>query len=307
MNPTTHGYSGGMGLLPPMQITPAHVTTSVPPDDLPAWDAAASYALDAEVLAPDTRAIYRSLAAANKGNPLTDATKWQPHGVENRMRMFEKSLGTCTEADELIELTLTPGCVVTDMQLLGVHAYDVQVTMADPDGKTLYDSGARRMLRPSGNSHWGYFFNPIEWDSKLFIGGLPAYVQARITVRLRNPGGRVRCAALLLGRSVWLGDTYWRPSIGYDDWSVKKRDPWGGWIVEPGAASERMKLQVLVRGTQYGRTREQVLQYRSTPVVWFGARGIDALTSYGYIQNFEQVLAAHGFSDVNMTIEGLES
>ena len=301
------GYTSGMGLLPPMPITLGNMTTSVPPDDLPAWDNATSYALGDDVLEQDTRVIYRSLADSNKGNPLSDSAKWQPRGVENRLRMFDASLGTWTEADDAIEVEITPGRIVTDLQLLGVHAYDVQITMHDPAAGLIYDTGALRMLRPSGNSHWGYFFHPIEWDNKLLAAALPAYVGARITVRIRNPGARARCAVLVLGRALWLGDTYWRPTIGFDDWSQKTRDDWGGWIVQPGPSSDRMKLQVLMRGQQYERARELILPYRSTPVVWFGARGIDALTTYGYVTSFEQVLTAHGYSDINMTIEGLES
>ena len=85
---------------------------------LPAWSATVTYALNAEVIDTATRIIYRSLAAANLGNPLTDATKWQPRMVENRLRMFDSSLGTYTEADDYIEFTVTPGRVVTDMQLM---------------------------------------------------------------------------------------------------------------------------------------------------------------------------------------------
>ncbi len=303
---TLAGYSSGMGFLPPMQITLTNMVTNVAASTLPAWAANVQYALNEEVIDAQ-RVIWRSMMANNLGNdPASTVGKWQNRGVENRLRMFDSSLATFTEADDVIEFTVTPGRVVTDLQLMGVRAYDVQVTMTDPVNGLLFDSGVIVTLRPSGNSHWGYFFNPIEFEPKLLISGLPAYVGASIKVRLRNPGAKVRCSEVVLGRSIWLGDTYWRPSIGFDDWGQKARDPWGGWKVTPGSYSDRMKLQVLVRGTQYDRTRELILPYRSTPVVVIGARGINALTIYGYITGFEQVLVAHGFSDCNLTIEGTE-
>lgn len=303
---TADGYTSGMGFLPPLPITLDNMVTSVAASTLLAWNAGTNYALNAEIIDAQ-RVVWRSMLDGNLGNdPATTTGKWQNRGAENRLAMFDSSLATFTEADDVIEFTVTPGRVVTDLQLMGVQGYDVQVTMNDPVNGPLFDSEKIVMLRPSGNSHWGYFFNTIEFEPNLLISGLPAYVGASITVRIRNPGAKVRCSEVVLGRSIWLGDTYWRPSIGFDDWGQKARDPWGGWKVNPGAYSDRMKLQVLVRGTQYERTRDLILPYRSTPVVVIGARGINALTTYGYITGFEQVLVAHGLSDCNMTIEGLE-
>ena len=141
----------------------------------------------------------------------------------------------------------------------------------------------------------------------MLISGLPAYTQATIIVRIKAPGGIAKCAEVAIGRAVWLGDTYWRPSIGFDEWGEKSRDKWGGWTVAPDAPySDRMEVQVLVRGVNYERTRQRVIAVRRQPVVWIGARGISALMTLGYITSFKQVLVAHGFSDCSMTIEGLE-
>lgn len=299
-------FTHGMGFLPPMSISLDNMTTNVAASDLQAWTASKAYKLNDEII-DAARFIWRSMANDNVGNdPAQSDGKWQRRGVENRLRMFDASLGSVTEADDLIEVVVKPSRVVTDVMLLGVQAHDVQVLMTDTVAGEVFDSGAQLMLRPSGNSHWGYFFNPIERERKLHISGLPAYTQASITIRIRNPGAKARCAEVVIGRAVWLGNTQWRPSVSFDDWSLKKRDDWGGWMAEPGAFSDRLKLQVLVRGTQYEYVRNQIVAYRAKPVVWFGARGYNVLTTYGYITGFEQVLVAHGFSDCNMTIEGLE-
>lgn len=299
-------YTSGMGFVPPMAITLANMTTNVPASALPAWAAGTTYALGAEVI-DAARMIWRSLAAGNLGNdPATTTGKWQRRGVENRLRAFDASLGSFVENDDLVEFVITPGRVVTDLVLLGVQARYVQVTVTDPVAGLLLDTGDIPMLKPSGGSHWGYFFTPIAREARLHLPSLPAYTQAVITVRIKNAGAKARCAELVLGRSIWLGDTQWRPSIGFDDWSAKKRDEWGGWVVTQGVFSDRMKLEVLVRGTDYERTRDLVAQYRSTPVVWFGARGVKALMTYGYVTGFEQVLSSHGLSDCTLTIEGLE-
>lgn len=300
-------FQNGMGFLPGLSITLSNMTTNVPASTLPAWAANVQYALNEEVI-DASRVIWRSMTANNLGNdPATTSGKWQNRGVENRLRAFDRSLGSYVENDDLIEWVIKPGQVVTDVMLLGVVAHTVSVTMTDPTDGMVFDSGDVFMLRPSGNSHWGYFFAPIERESKVHITDLPAYTQATITIRIRNPGSKARCAEAFVGRAVWLGGTRWRPSIGFDDWSLKKRDEWGGWKAEPGAYSDRLKLQVLVRGTDYERVRNQLVRYRATPVVWIGSRGINALTTCGYVTGFEQILMAHGFSDCNLTIEGLEN
>lgn len=305
---TQGNYTRGMGFIPPMPITLANMTTNVAASTLAAWVAGTSYALGAEIMDPATRIIWRSLVDANQGNnPLTTTGKWQARGVENRLRMFDASMGSVTENPDVISIAITPGRVVTDLWLANVRAQSVYVSVTDPTDGLVFGPVEVSMLRPSGNSHWGYFFTPIEFKSRLLISGLPAYTRAVITIEIRNPGSIARCGELVLGRAVWLGNTRWRPSFGFDDWSEKKRDDWGGWLVTEGAYSDRMKLEVQVEGTAYERTREQIIPYRAKPVVWMGARGFDALTTYGYITAFDQVLPGHGFSDCSMTIEGLET
>lgn len=299
-------FTRGMGFVPPLPITLDNMSTNVAASGLQPWSASKAYALNDEII-DTSRVIWRSMADSNTGNdPASSEGKWQRRGVENRLRMFDASLGSYTEADDLIEVTIKPGRVVTDIELLGLQAHTVEVVMTDPVAGEVFHSGQRLVLRPSGNSHWGYFFNPIERERKLSISGLPAYTQASITIRIANLGAKARCAEVVIGRAVWLGNTQWRPSVSFDDWSVKKRDDWGGWMAEPGAYSDRLKLQVLVHGTQYERVRNEILAYRARPVVWIGARGYGVLTTYGYITGFDQVLVAHGFSDCNLTIEGLE-
>lgn len=303
---TNGEFTKGMGFLPPIAVTLSNMTTNVAPSELAPWMVNKTYALGDEII-DDTGLIWRSLVAGNTGNaPATSEGKWQRRGVENRLRMFDASLGSYTEADDLIEVQIKPGCIVTDIELLGIQAHTVQVLMRDPVDGDVFDSGVQLMLKPSGNSHWNYFFAPIARERKLSFTGLPAYTQATITIRISNRGAKARCAEAVIGRAVWLGNTQWRPSISFDDWSLKKRDDWGGWMAEPGAYSDRLKLQVLVHGTQYERVRNEILAYRARPVVWIGARGYGVLTTYGYITGFDQVLVAHGFSDCNLTIEGLE-
>lgn len=298
-------FTMGMGFLPGIKVTLDNMTTNVPASTLPAWAANVQYALNEEIIDAD-RMIWRSMVANNLGNnPATSDGKWQKRGVENRLRMFDVSLGTVTEADDLIEIAVRPGRVVTDVMLMGVQAYSVQLIVTDPIDGVVKDV-TEYLSRPSGNSHWGYFFNPLESETKLHISDLPAYTQATITIRISNPGAKVRCAEVVIARAVWLGNTQWRPSIGFDDWGEKKRDPWGGWTLQEGAYSDRLKLQVLVHSTQYERTRNEVLRYRGRPVVWIGARGYNVLTTYGGVTGFEQVLVADGISDCNLTIEGLE-
>ncbi len=302
---SSDGFTLGMGFVPPITITLDNMVSNVAATALAAWNSGTSYAEGAQVSYGG--AEYQSTAAANVGNvPSSTPTKWTKINVDPRLRMFDQSLGTFSERDDLIEAAITPNQVVTDLLLVGVQAHQVQVLMNDPIDGLVFDSDDVLMLRPSGNSHWGYFFHPIERETKLHISGLPAYTQATLTIRIKNPGAKARCVEAIVGRAIWLGDTRWRPTISFDDWSLKERDAWGGWKAEAGAYSDRLELQVLVRGTQYERTKSLIVPYRTKPVAWIGARGINALTAVGYVTSFKQVMVAHGQSDCQLTIEGLE-
>lgn len=304
-------FTHGMGFVAPITIDRAKLVTNVPASTLIAWAPGTPYALGAEVIDVDTRIVYRSMAAGNQGNPITDATKWQNRGVENRLAMFDESLGTTTSNAELIEIEYPPGQVVTNVILFQLAAQEVQVLLVQraagvPDD-VLFDSGNLSTLKPSGNSHWGYFFERLESEDRVHISGIPAYTQATLIIRIKAPGGTAKCGEAFIGRVVWLGNTYWRPAISFDEWGEKTRDKWGGWTVSPDAPySDRMELQVLVEGTQYERTKQRVLKVRRRPVVWIGAQGYIALLAYGYITSFKQILVSHGISDCQMVIEGTE-
>ncbi|WOI45840.1 hypothetical protein [Acidovorax sp. BLS4] len=302
-------YTRGMGLIAPIAISPANMTINVPASTLPAWAQNTAYANGVEVIDAATRIIYRSLKDGNTGNvPAISATAWQARGVEERMRLFDASLGSYVEVNDMIEIVVTPGRVVTDVAVFGAATHAVQVLMVDPTEGQVFDSDDVIMLRPSGNSHWGYFFNPIEREDRVLISGLPAYARATITIRIKNPGLKARCAEVVIGRALWLGNTQWRPSLTFDDFTEKTRDRWGGWQIGSEAAySDKMKLQVLVEGAQFDRTRAQVIPYRNKPVVWIGARGYTSLMTYGFLTAFELVLNNQGISDCSMTIDGLET
>lgn len=300
------GYIRGMGFVPLIPVTLDNMTTNVPASDLPLWAANVQYALNEEVMTPN-RVIWRSMAANNLGNdPALNDGKWQRRGVENRLRMFDGSLKSYTEHDDLIEAVITPQRVVTDVRFMGVVAEAVQVLMDHPVHGNVYDSGLVSMRKPSGNSHWGYFHTPLERRSKLHLWDLPAYTGASITVRILFAGAKARCGEVLIGRATWLGNTQWRPAIGFDDWSSKKRDEWGGWQVSKGDFSDRLRLQVLVEDGEMGRTKALVVPYRAMPVLWVGARGYEGLSALGYITSFEEVPFAPRNGDCSMTIEGLE-
>lgn len=301
----SYEYVRGMGFIDPCPITTANLTTNVAVSTLAPYVPATSYALNVEVL--DGITIYRSMADGNLGHPLTDTNYWQPRGVENRMRMFDASLGSVTENAEEIVITIAPGRVVTDMMFFGVEAFDIEVEMNDPVDGQLFVPRKFSMLMPSGNSHWGYFFNPVQQRRlRLHVPDLPAYARATTTIRIRNPGGIAKCAEFVIGRAIWLGNTQWRPSIGWDDWSGKTRDRWGGWQVTPGDYSDRMKLQVLVEGPDFEGVRDKLIPFRAKPVVWLGGLGYStSLSAYGYVTVFDQVLVSDGISDCNFTIEAL--
>lgn len=299
-------YTEGMGYVMLIDVDRTLMTTNVPASTLLPWNAGTTYALNAEVIDTTTRVVYRSMVAGNTGNPTSDSTKWQDRGVENRYALVDGSLGTITSNPDLIEIVYPPGQVVSDVAFFNLKAHAVQVLMHQ-DAELLFDSEDVAAMKPSGNSHWGYFFEPLEGEDRLLVSGLPAYTQATLTIRIKAPGGIASCGVVAFGRMVWLGNTYWRPTISFDEWGEKSRDKWGGWMVTQDAPySDRMELQVLVEGQQYQRTKQRVLQVRGTPVVWVGALGMSSMMVYGYIESFRQIYVSLESSDCQMVIQGLE-
>ncbi|MFE8644121.1 hypothetical protein ACFX58_03440 [Sphingomonas sp. NCPPB 2930] len=300
---TTRGFL----VVPPLAISDANMTTNVPAQ-APAWVLGTSYPKAALVLDPVTRLVYESLQADNKGHVpgATDSVLWWlKKGVENRLRMFSGKDGLRTENPDSIVVKIKPGRVMTHLQLFSVRGQRVQVQVTSEDGIVKYDQTVN-MVRPSGGGWWAWYFSEIERETRVTFWGLPAYSQATITVTVTNTGGIAACGILVTGRARAYGNTKWGSSIGFVDFGLKERDEIdGSWNVLERGYSDTVKYQVLVEEEMVDRIRDELIPFRSKPILVIGARHLKSMTAYGYFGSFDQIHVSKGLADCNLEVEGV--
>lgn len=293
--------------VPPLPLAVGtNVTTNVPASSAPVYNAASTYAKGAVVIDAVTRFEYESLIANNTNKPLSDATAWISRGIENRGKMFDVSIGSQTINPNEIVIQLDVRRVVTTLTLLNVEAASVEVTINDPIEGAIPYNGNQSLIEPSGGKSWfNWHFAPVQREDRALFDGLPTYSQAIITIKIKNPGSVAKCGVLLIGKKVILGESAYGTSVSIDDYSVKKRDDFGGWNVLEGEFSETCTLPVQVSEAMLDKVPRILAKYRATACFYVGAEMLKSTWIYGYFERFQHVFSDFGIADCNIELESL--
>jgi hypothetical protein len=292
-------------IVPPASLqVGVNVTTNVPASSAPDYSGAVTYTAGTVVIDPATRIEYESLQNSNLGKALTETLWWLPKGVENRARMFDDSIGTQTANDEMIEIVIDYKKVVTTLALMNIVAREVEVIVTDPvEGVKFHQSV--RTTEPSGRSWWAWHFRPVVRKDRVLFNSLPLYAQATITVRIKNPGGVAKCGISILGQHIAIGMTQYGASVGFDDYSVKKRDDFGGFIINERAYSDNARFQVFVQDSMVDNVARTLAKYRAKAVLYIGTEELTSTWIFGYFRSFENVFSEYQVSDCSIEVESV--
>lgn len=298
-----------MRFIRPIEVTPAKLTASnVPETDNPVWSATATYAIGLKVMLDHRN--YEALAAVPAGvkpgtEVVTDATpaKWLDLGATNKWKMFDEIVGTLTTNPGSVSVTILPGEVVNSLALINVQGESVTVVITDPY-EGVVDTRNYSLIDGSVDNWYDWFFEDIESRTSIVDLELPSYGTASITVTV-NSSGVAGIGALVIGKSAEIGTALYGTGVGIDDYSVKERDRFGGWIVTEGAFSDTAKFPVMVDTDRVSKIKRMLTEIRAKPVVWVGEETYEATILYGFFKSFDLVYSGPDVSDCQLQIEGL--
>lgn len=299
-----------MKFINPVAITDAMLISSTRAEnDYTAWASGATYALAARVISTTTHRIYESVQAGNLNhNPTTDdGSWWIDVGPTNRWAMFDQTVGTVTAQATPLTVVLAPGAV-TALALLDIEGADVTVTMTDTPGGTVVYSHTAALIEddPPVVDWWTYYTSEFAQRASVILDGLPYYATCRLTVAI-TAVATARCGTLAAGRSVTIGKTLAKPKIGITDYSRKETDEWGVTSVVQRAYARRIDVDVLLDSVLVDSVALALAQVRATPVVWIGDNlgHYDSMMIYGWVRDWDIVIAGPVISEARLTIEGL--
>ncbi len=271
------GQTSTLQLLQPAPVTNAMLTASnVAESDAAEWSASVGYGKGARVIRASTHRVYESLITGNVGRtPESEPAWWLDVGPTNRWAMFDQALGTATSRNGGVEVTLNGGTANA-------------VSLIDLVGDTV-------RVRANGYDQT----QPVR-PGVITFTGLPGSGQVTVTVS----GAQAAVGTLLIGRMVGLGVTEAAPTAGITDFSRKVTDDFGAVDVVERGYSKRMTARALIRSDAVDVVADRLTSVRARPSLWIGQSGVDAITVYGFVKDFE-IEVGTSASKLSLTVEGL--
>lgn len=281
-DPAPDGQPSTFQLLQPVTIDDAaFVTSSVPEDDYPVWAAGPAYALGARVIR--AHRIYESAADDNQGNdPQGLSGLWIDIGPTNRWAMFDQALGSLTEAEDMVAVSVEPAGTINGVALLDVTADTVRVIAGGYD----------RTVAPAAKPGMVAFLD------------MPAFA-GEVTVILHGDGP-VSVGTLMLGTLLGLGNTEAAPTAAIIDYSRKETDDFGEVTLVERAWAKRMTARSLINTAAIDVVAGRIANVRATPALWIGNEALESVTIYGFFKDFSIEVGEH-VSTLSLSVEGLSA
>uniref|UniRef100_UPI0023553279 hypothetical protein n=1 Tax=Massilia timonae TaxID=47229 RepID=UPI0023553279 len=124
----------------------------------PPYDAATTYAKDAAVYDPATKIVYWSMIDANKGNELSDGSKWNQRTAVNRAAMFDDRNDTQTVNPDDILVVLSAKAITQGLYLGNLDSTEIRVAMTDLRTGLVYAERQDQILSSSKSSFFRSVF-----------------------------------------------------------------------------------------------------------------------------------------------------
>lgn len=238
--------------------------------------------------------LYESQAAANLGNPLTDATKWlhigspkvttgAPYNSTNRWTMFDQSYSSQTVNGGSIQVTLTPGVIVNAAAFINLQGVDITVAQSGSG----YSQTIDLQTHPVNNWYDWYYEDLIQEDKALFTD-IPPYAACVLTVTITaTTDGYAKCGVGVIGRLKQLGATQWGMSASIDDYSRVVENDYGNIELRRGSYSERLTLDVHVSPGAENEVVRQMKDHRAEPLVVIGSSAYSHSIMYCFFKSWQ--------------------
>lgn len=272
-----------MRVIPPLTMTDARLTSSTvaePDTGEAVYVGATVYALDAVVISTTTHRKYKSLAAGNSGNALTDTTKWQDIGPTNKWAMFDLLRNTATTKASPLTVVITPGIRVDSLAVMGIAAQSAVITMTS-GGVMVYSKTVNLNTREVLGFK-DFCFAPFTTQPSLVLFDLPPYTNGVITITLTSTTGPVSCGAVAFGSYIYIGEIQHGAEDDGLNFSKIERLFDGTATLLPRRAVPKTNQTVIVDKDRVKKVRDLRLLLNAVPAVW---SGLDDAAD-GYFESF---------------------
>lgn len=207
-----------MIVVPPLQIDSTNLVTAsctIPEPDASqgevVWVSGAAHAVGVQRVTLDNHRKYECLTAHSGSAvlPKNDPINWKDIGATNRHAMFDRGRNAQSigPVGGPLVAKVTPGIRVNALFLGRLAASYATVSMHV--GATLVYTRVLPLMQRNTKSWSTYYFGGFKQLRSVLLLDLPVYAGASVTVSLDNGSLPARCAAMVVGRSGFIGDAEW--------------------------------------------------------------------------------------------------
>lgn len=215
--------------------------------------------------------IYEALAAIPAGtyppaDVLTSAPKWLDIGPTNKWAMFDLLRNTATSRVSPLVVEITPGQRIDSIGLLGLVADSVTVEMKVL-GVTVFSE--THSLSGRDTTTWSeYLFGVFSTAPSLALFNLPPYTNGVLAVTITKASGLVSCGGIVIGTSVYLGDTEINADSDADNFSLVKRNDFGDAQLLQRRSIPKIAANVLCPKMSVNKARAVRTDLNAVPALW---------------------------------------
>lgn len=295
-------------VISPFKVTDANlISTTVPENDHPVFNAGSTYALgDRVIVTTGYHEVYQSTQANNTGNfPPTSPTTWVLVGPTNAWAAFDESGGTVSAAASPMEFVLGANRVGA-IALLDLQASELRIQAYNAVEGVYYDNTILLEDSTLVVSWFDYFFAPIDRGTEVIVTDIPQVSGSEYTVTIVDGSGTSKIGTFVMGQAVEFGFIEYNAQIGIIDYSRKEVNQFGRASLEKRAFSNRMSVNIELPGGIVDAVKRKLTSFRATPCLWVAAQGqYESLTVFGFYRDFNIDIAYPTTSFCTLEIEGL--
>lgn len=261
-----------MRVVPPLEITDARLTSSTagePASGEIAWNAATPYNKGNRVYLASTHMRYeRLVAGTTAASPDVDTVNWAPLGPTNRWAMFDLLRNTGTTAASPLVVTITPGQRIDTLALLGLVADSVSIEVKS--GSTVVLAATEGLSTRQVLDWYDYFTEEFTYRSSLARFDIPALSNVVVKVTASRASGDVTIGALVVGKSVYLGEAEYSAESDALNFSTISRDAFGNSTLIQRRSVPKANLTVWCDKARVRKLLDTREALNAVPALWSG-------------------------------------
>ena len=280
------------------------------------WSSTTTYAADAPVRYNHVR--YQSLAASNVGkDPSVEANNsgtaavWRKLGVTGPYKMLDDFVETQTVGTEGTPLTFTvPFDHANSFALLNLSADTVTVKITDGTGGdgVLFEETIEMVADIGSYSLYDYCFSRIKNTTDIIrsdiVYGVGGTLEVTVVAATQPPS----VGHVVVGVAHTIGITKFDAESRLTDYSKKTVDDFGVATLVPRSFAKRTSLPIYLHPDQSDYVAGILTSLRAKPCVWVGDNrdiGYNALTAFGWIEDWRSVYSGPNEQQLSVDIQGL--